>query len=213
MYPCSSKPPSGNSGRDQLPKYLSSLHNQPESARCGYNRRSGAPGRTRTCDLLLRSSFCGRWPPAAFLVTAGLLGTWLLLDVCSFRPVLAHGWHGLASSSRTVGAFLLRSKLTSSARLWVCARDGRSARGLLYLAAVRTTCASSSIVKITLTVNQVSVLDTRGAPARRQHLARRGHAAASPHRSGSRHQACAETHAGEREIPPGRQLHHQQGTC
>jgi hypothetical protein len=115
--------------------------------------------------------------------------------------------------TRTVGAFLLRSKLTSSARLWVRARDGRSARGLLYLPALRAACASSNTVKITLTVNRVSVLDTRGAPARRQHLARRGHADASLHRSGSRHQACAETHAGEREIPPGRQLRHQQGTC
>ena len=41
----------------------------------------------------LRSSFCGRWPSAASLVRAGLVGMRLLLDVCGFSLVLARGWH------------------------------------------------------------------------------------------------------------------------
>lgn len=46
-----------------------------------------------TFDLLLRSSFCGHWLPAAFLVTAGLLVVWLQLDIPGFRFVLARDWH------------------------------------------------------------------------------------------------------------------------
>ena len=54
-----------------------------------------APTATRTRDLPLRRLFHAGGQPAVFLVRAGLLVLWLQLDVSSFRPVLARGWHGL----------------------------------------------------------------------------------------------------------------------
>jgi hypothetical protein len=42
-------------------------------------------------DLLLRRSFRVLRSTAAFLVTAGFLVVWLLLDVRGFRPILARG--------------------------------------------------------------------------------------------------------------------------
>ena len=55
------------------------------------------------CDLQLRSSFCGPWSPATFLVRADLLGIWPQLNVSGLRPVLARGWHGEGLSMRNVG--------------------------------------------------------------------------------------------------------------
>jgi hypothetical protein len=51
----------------------------------------------RQRDQLLRSSFRGQRPTAAFLVRAGLLVVWLQRNVSGFRSVLARGWHGDAS--------------------------------------------------------------------------------------------------------------------
>ena len=56
-----------------------------------------APGRTRTCDPLLRRSFCGQRSTAAFLMRVGLLVVWLQLNVPGFCSVLARGWHGVLS--------------------------------------------------------------------------------------------------------------------
>jgi hypothetical protein len=89
-------------------------------------------------DLLLRSSFFSQWPPAAFLVTADLLGVWLLLDACGFRPVLARGWHGSASSSRTVGtAESLIDATSSLGRCW-----------LLRMAPTRAGCCTSPLYSV-----------------------------------------------------------------
>ena len=52
-----------------------------------------APGRTRTCDPLLRRSFHARGHAAAFLITAGSPVVRQQLNVSGFRPVLARTWH------------------------------------------------------------------------------------------------------------------------
>jgi len=44
-------------------------------------------------DPLLRRSFHAAGQPASSLVRAGWLMLWLQLNVPSFRPVLARGWH------------------------------------------------------------------------------------------------------------------------
>jgi hypothetical protein len=55
---------------------------------------SGAPGRIRTRDPLLRRSFHAGGQPDALLIRAGLLIVWLQPNVSGFRFVLARGWHG-----------------------------------------------------------------------------------------------------------------------
>ena len=92
-------------------------------------------------DRLLRSSFFGQWRPAAFLLRASLLGVWPQLDVPGFRPVLARGWHGLTSSSRTTGTRLLAAERHGSMRVRMFAQNSGSAHGLLYLTGVRDDCS------------------------------------------------------------------------
>lgn len=75
-------------------------------------------------DQALTGSFCGQWSPNAFLVTAGLLGIWLVLDVCDFRPVLARGWHTAASSSRIVGTCRVADRLTQITRQAASDQEG-----------------------------------------------------------------------------------------
>jgi hypothetical protein len=55
---------------------------------------------TRTSDPLLAKSFRGPWPSAASLLRAGFLVVWVPFHACSFRRVLARGWHALPDSIR-----------------------------------------------------------------------------------------------------------------
>lgn len=94
----------------------------------------------RTRDRLLRSSFFGLWPPVDFLVRAALLGVWLLLDVCGFRPVLARGWHEGDLLVRTCRHGRVVDRLAQLIRQVVAAQDGFYACRLLYSAAVFIGC-------------------------------------------------------------------------
>ena len=69
-----------------------------------------------------------------FLVEAGLLGVWLQLNVSGFRSVLARGWHGAASSSRS--QIVVRAARVVACLTWEAPSVGVRWRALLSVVIV-----------------------------------------------------------------------------
>ena len=83
-------------------------------------------------------------------VEAGLRCPWVSADDRSFPLDVARTWHG-ATWMQTSGTALLAVERCRLVGVWLAAQDGRSAHGLLYLAAVRDDRRKQEHIKVTLT--------------------------------------------------------------
>jgi len=97
-----------------------------------------APLRNRTVDLLLTMLISGRSSTAAMLVRAGFVVVLMLVNVASFRPVLARDWQGRTPSlsgfhTRLLAPVTVNGEVTQlDTRLSACSHH----HTLLYFAAV-----------------------------------------------------------------------------